>query len=325
MEEARTNIIDRNTSNYNSIWSNQTPPGAFNNAGIAPDGTNTAFATTSYQGVARGQKNYAVAADTNDYTFSIFIKSTGGQGQYVSFKTGFHNGHNDDNNQIVYDFATDTVGHGYSRKLYANGWVRISKTYTNSSLTTFVVSNNNSTSLDMLFWGAQVEQGSYPSSLIITSTSFNVTRAADLSTSALGVDSFYNESEGTFFGKVTGPTGFGFVAHDGSNNNRHGFGPVQGTTFTVISGLPTDFGVTPTPVKGGGKFAHAYKANDYGAFGNGVNLPATSPTTVPPGVNELAFGYRGRFQSNAFLNGHIKRLTYFNTRLSDDKLKSITT
>ena len=125
LEEDRTNIIDRNTSKFSSIWSNAVPTGAFNNAGIAPDGTNTAFATTSYEGVARGQKNYSLPANTNDYTFSIFIKSTGGQGQYITYKTGFHSGDQDTLNQLAYDFATDTVGHGYSRKLYANGWVRI--------------------------------------------------------------------------------------------------------------------------------------------------------------------------------------------------------
>lgn len=152
-----------------------------------------------------------------------------------------------------------------------------------------------------------------------------VTRAADVAEiTGTNFSSFYNQSAGTFFGDITGPGGFGFVAHDGSNNNRHGFGPTQGQSFSVISGVSTNFGVPPTPVVGGGKVAHAYKANDYGAFGNGANLPATSPTTVPIGVNQLALGYRGSFLANAFLNGHIKRLAYFPTRLGDNTLQAIT-
>jgi len=180
IEESRTNIIDRNTSHYNSIWGNAVPSGAYNNAGIAPDGTNTAFATTAYAPAGRGQKNYPMTADTNNYTFSIFIKSTGGQGRYITYLTGFNGGSQDNNNQVAYDFATDTVGSGYSRKLYDNGWVRIWKTYTNTNLTLFLATTGAGTSLDMLFWGAQLEQGSYPSSLIITPDGANVTRSPDI-------------------------------------------------------------------------------------------------------------------------------------------------
>ena len=331
LEEARTNIIDKNTSNYNSIWFNQTPPDAYNNAGIAPDGTNTAFATTSYDGVNRGQKNYTVTADTNDYTFSIFIKSTGGQGQYVTSNTGFYNGNSDTSGQVAYDFATDTVGHGYSRKLYANGWVRIWKTYTNTNRTLFLVTNRNSTSLDMLFWGAQVEQGSYPSSLIITPSGDNVTRAADVSTSALGVDGFYNHSEGTFYAEFSAPE----VTLD-----------VDGRAFTVSEGTATTGALSIGKRRGDNQFltgryadgaelivgsidwsnfqksALSYNSTNYTVAANGSSSGTTDSTTVNANLDRMFVGSR-RSETNK-LNGHIKRLTYYPNRLTNSQLQNLT-
>ena len=332
LEEARTNRIDRNTSNYISIWSNATPSGAYNNAGIAPDGTNTAFATTAYAPAVRGQRNYGLPSDTNDYTFSIFIKSTGGQGQYVTYKTGFHQGDQDTLGQVAYDFATDTVGHGYSRKLYANGWVRIWKTYKNNNKTTFLTSNSQTTSLDMLFWGAQLEQGSYPSSLIITPTGADVTRAADVSTSALGVDSFYNQSEGTLFVEALNYehpiTGTALVPISYSDNSFTNLIQLGGSTGSNVFNFDTISGGTSTRATLGNyssnklKSAGAYKITGSAGSLDGAAIGTSSPSSIPSTINRLDIG--NNHTGTLFINGHIKRFTYFNTRLSDDKLKSIT-
>ena len=279
------------------------------------------------------KKNYGITADTNDYTFSIFIKSTGGQGQYISFKTGFNGGNHDGNNQVIYDFATDTVGAGYSRELYANGWVRISKTYTNANNTTFIVSNNSSTSLDVLFWGAQVEQGSYPSSLIITSTSANVTRAADVSTSALGVDSFYNQSEGTVFSITSAVTNLQSSATRAlytiiqDSNNRHGLGYRSGgfddfvhNTFAGGSRQfsPVDAG---DPTYTNDKVAYSYSSTGGSTVHNSQKWTSSTSdlSVINPTVLQL-----GNYNQVSRLNGHIKRLSYFPTRLPDATLQSIT-
>lgn len=327
LEEARTNSIDNNTSNYNSIWSNALPPGAYNNAGIAPDGTNTAFATTSYDGVVRGQKNYTVTADTNDYTFSIFIKSTGGQGKYVAYLTGFVGGNRDTDNAIIYDFATDTAGAGYSRKLYANGWVRIWKTYTNANQTLFLTTNKNTTSLDMLFWGAQLEIGSYPSSLIITPTGANVTRAADVSTSALGVDSWHVQDLGTIFSNVktywetvSGANGTIVQFDNGVNNTGRIFhyksGSTGGHKFQA-AGTDVSLGISSGLSY---KAASTYDSSSYLTCANGT----LSSTAVPTALSETMVRARVGSNGGNYLNGHIKRLSYFPTRLPDATLQSIT-
>ena len=336
LEEARTNFIDRNISNYSSIWGNVVPSGAYNNAGIAPDGTNTAFATTAYAPEARGQKNYTLTADTNDYTFSIFIKSTGGQGQYVAYRTGCNNVDQDTPGQVVYDFSTDTVGGGYSRKIYANGWVRIWRTYTNNNSITFLTSNSDTTSLDMLFWGAQVEIGSYPSSLIITPDGANVTRAADVSTSALGVDSWYNQSEGTVFYEASAKSGgipaalFNSGSFD-SLDPRINVNVISGSlggggrTQVNVSGIQFDTGNNSTPSYSLGtiiKQASAFQADNFAHCFQGGTVITDNSGTMPSTLSRASIGYSW---VPKYINGHISRLAYFPTRKTDQELIDLTT
>ena len=333
LEEARTNFIDRNTSNYNSIWTTNVPPGAYNNAGIAPDGTNTAFATTDYGTILRGQKNYTIGITGEDYTYSIFIKSPSGQGQFISHNTGWNGGDRDSIGNVIYDFSTDTVGHGYSRKLYANGWVRVSKTYRQTNNGTFVISTSAQNSTDFLYWGAQLEKGSYPSSLIITPDGANVTRAADVSTSALGVDSFYNQTEGTMFVEALNYahpiTGTALVPLSYSDNSFTNLIQLGGSTgsdvfnFDVISGGTQFRGILGNYSSDKLKSAGAYKVADQAGSLDGASVGTASPSSIPSTINRLDIG--NNHTGGLSINGNIKRLTYFNTRLSDDKLKSITT
>lgn len=342
IEEDRTNIIDSNTTSYSSIWSNSVPTGANNNAGIAPDGTNTAFATTAYGGI-RGQKNYSITSDTNDYTFSIFIKSTGGQGIYSTYLTGFHTGNQDSLSQTAYDFATDTVGSGYSRKLYANGWVRIWKTYANTNKSLFIASNGIGTSLDMLFWGAQLEQGSYPSSLIITPDGANVTRAVDTAViEGTNFTDWYSSSASTLFmeGKLSGAISSGqfpFVAFEvESNNNRNSSFAItrrsgQGVRAVNYDSSGTqDVDITNSTSWDGGtyrKFAFALDNSGSSSVlvddGTVIGTNSSYATTSLSSVDILRFADHNSGGMTNF-NVTIKRLTYYPQRLSNSQLQNLT-
>ena len=308
IEEARTNLVTY--SEEFDQWTVGINATVTPNAAIAPDGTLTAervvFPATSGTFVSNG----TVTAGTT-FTASVYAKAvTPGTNDTFTFNLG--GGPHNASSQFT---TTDQ-------------WQRFTFTLTPSDLSgnpSLIINNEgDGFASDVYLWGAQLEEASFSTSYIPTSGS-TVTRAADVAEiTGTNFSSFYNQTEGTFFGDVTGPAGFGFVAHAGSNDNRHGFGTASGRPFTTIAGISTNFGVSPTLVAGGGKVAYGYKANDYGAFGDGVNLPATSPTSVPTGVNEFAIGYRGSFSPNAFLNGHVKRLAYFPVRLPDATLQNIT-
>jgi len=178
LEQGSTNIFT-STRSYASIWSNSIPSGATNNAGIAPDGSNTAFTTSVWDVNVNGQRNYSVSGTSGDYVYSIYVKSTGGQGKIFASLNGFYQGDCDGSSGVIYDFATDTLGQDYSRELYPNGWVRLWKVYTRGTNTTFLARTSNQNDLDILYWGAQLEEGSSPTSLIINPGAPPVTRSPD--------------------------------------------------------------------------------------------------------------------------------------------------
>ena len=347
IEESSTN---RNTKSKSfSVWGVSSGFSLVYDAATAPDGTTSATALDrNGSGLARLEKNFSVGSGGST-TFSVFAKSVNTTtGRYLRLAV---NDAQTGERFADFDLVDGTIdvaatnGGNFTNAAsrieeYPNDWYRCSLSFSKTSSGSensicfhklYIRQSNNSTDtpsgvtdVGMHLWGGQVEEKTFPTSLIETDGS-TVTRAADVvEITGTNFSSFYSQSEGTFFSDLTGSGGFGFVAHNGSNANRHGFAIATGTLFTSISETSNHFGVAPTLVAGGGKLAYGYKANDYNAFGDGVNLPGTSPTTLPTGINELALGYRGSYSANSFLNGHIKRLSYFPTRLADATLQSIT-
>lgn len=300
IEEARTNILLH--SENMSAWFVGSGSSVTANQAVAPDGTTTAD-RVQHGSVGSSYLQQNVTTPGVTYTISIYAKAvTPGTNDQFTFQLG-----------LTSNIFTAT-----------DKWQRFTFTDTAFGTSIYLNNGNDNFATDVYFWGAQIEEGDFATSYIATDSS-TATRAADLAQiTGTNFSSFYNTTEGTFFGDLTGPGGFGFIAHNGSNALRHGFAVATGTLFTTVSGISNHLGVAPTLIKNGGKFAYGYKANDYGAFGDGVNLPGTSPTTVPTGLIELALGHRGSFLANAFLNGHIKRLSYFPTRQPNETLQSIT-
>ena len=174
--------------------------------------------------------------------------------------------------------------------------------------------------------GYQFEAGAYPSSYIPTAGS-TVTRAADVSTSALGVDSWYNQSEGTVFSDVktfwlsgVSTNGTIFEVDNGSNNTGRVFhyrSGISGRHQFQAAGADVSIPMSAYSYKA----ASAYNTSTYITCADGTL--SNERNVVTADLNTLTRAQIGQNGSN-YLNGHIKRLTYFNTRLSDDKLKSIT-
>ena len=159
-----------------------------------------------------------------------------------------------------------------------------------------------------------------------------VTRAAD-NASMLG-DNFatwYNQTQGTFAVGVgrfssTASTSAAFVtASDNPINND--WIAIYGDVNNTVSNY-TNAGVTQaflniaSPITTGGKVAFAYAANDFAASVQGGAVATDTSGTLTTDITVLRIG---AFASNpAPLNGTIRSISYYPTRLSNATLQAIT-
>ena len=338
IEEARTNKISSDFSTSNSV-----------NGGTLsevtsitnPDGTTGTVKLTATATLNRHRVQVTSSAEnTNIHTYSVFVKK--GNHRYV----GLAQGGSGNNIYCIFDLDTKTItndgGKGTHSLVssgfeeYANGWFRLHVvgTTTGSSLTAFLAETDSQNGLQnwtatgsefMYVWGAQKEEGSFPTSYIPTSGSA-VTRAADVAEiTGTNFSDFYNQSEGTMF--VEAGTSFNTAKFDifeysnGTVSNRYTVRYDASTNKIAFTGQA---GVTSQQFVNLSSLANikAAATQSLGFAVNGV-LTGDAGVSTSGTKTQLAFGYRGSEGGN-YINGHIKRLIYFPTRLPDATLKSIT-
>jgi len=310
IEESRTNFILNSNSATVSGFT------AFNvstiNSVINPDGST---GTTQIQRAATGTSNYRLG-DTSSgtagttYTGSIYVRTLSGTSS-IAFDTN-------DANIEVFNVTEE--------------WTRLEKTG--------VDANNNFRFMDLyqndiysdtpiLIWGAQVEEGSFPTSYIPT-TGSTATRAADVaSIEGTNFSSWYNQSEGTVFirDKVNPLDSFPMAwvlqnttnTTDGSVSN---FLSPSGSWVFDSRNNGANFDLFRSNVPGSFvKRAAGLKNDDIALALNG------SITTLQIGniTASTSILYIGQRPPVYFYNGHISRLAYFPTRKTDQELIDLTT
>jgi hypothetical protein len=193
------------------------------------------------------------------------------------------------------------------------------------ALTTYV-----GTGTTAFIWGAQLEAGAFPTSYIPTTTA-TVTRSADVaSISGSNFSSWYRQDEGTVFADygVGGGTQsrYPFAISDNTTNNRISLFNNSSTMLNarvIVANTGTNPGNLSVFATGASKVAIAVAAANNGAIAasNGGLSTAASPAAMPV-VNRA---YIGLSHNGAEpLNGSVKRLTYWPTRLSNSTLQAIT-
>ena len=324
IEEQRTNLLT-----YSEQFDNLTGWGLQNvtvtaNASVAPDGNTTAdraVVTANSLYTALRSTNITVTPSTT-YTLTFWLNTTtslAGNTIRVFNITG----------------GTDIVGG--QACVYSGGWVRQTCTFTTpvgcTTIQVYPVSMSVGASAAGSFfdlWGAQLEAGSFATSYIPTVAS-QVTRNAD-SASMLG-DNFYtwyNPNQGTLFTEGGGANAAGSARlagiSDGTVSNRI-INYLSGAT--QLAGLISSGGaaqanptVNVASAASANKLAQGYLVNNVNIAANGTlgtldtvsNIP--SVTLMRLGVDEVGTG--------AYLNGTIRRISYYSTRLSDASLQQIT-
>lgn len=195
-------------------------------------------------------------------------------------------------------------------------------------------------------WGVQIENATFPTSYIPTSGA-TVLRAAD-APNILGASlSWFSGSAGSF---LTQFTSYGhipvaasafpraFELAEGTPNNRIAIAATNSSTpgpqalypyLSVRSGgvetaglyAYANAGVLPGTAQ---KAAAAYEVNNY-TFVEGLRTPQTSGAgALPVGIDRMSIGNGNASGGLNALNGAVKSVVYFPTRLADARLQALT-
>ncbi len=339
LEPSRTNIIPR-SEDIDTGWS-KSDVSITNNNTISPDGSQNAAKitenTNTSSHVIYDTLTGSVSPSITCY-FSCFIKK--GTKRYIQLREGYSN------TQANIDTNTFTLANSsnltdYEIENYGNEWHRISFKFTSNSsgniqFACYLLDDSQNTSYTgdgtsyVYLWGAQIEQGSYPTSYIKT-TSGQVTRSADVCNGS-GTSADINSVEGVLFAEIAhlnnGDDHRRITLSDGSASNvvRISFDSTINRIFGILYNGSNQcvFQTTSYDITNLNKIALSYKVNEFKFFINGLQVGSTdtSGTTFSAGtLTELAFDNGGG--GNLFV-GKCKQLIVFNEALSDSELQTLT-
>ena len=291
----------------------------------------------------RYQSRFSIITITagSTWTRSIFAKKDTGNWMYLQQYDGVTN------NGAYFDLENGIIGSndiGITPRMesYPNGWYRCSVTHTpNASATTeriqvaLVDANNTSANktgngTGIFIYGAQLEEGSYPTSLIHTSGSA-VTRSADAANNAANSD-LINSTEGVVYAEIKALANDGTSRHfsindgtaankveiyyDSTTNEINGHINVSGASSALFS-------QTFATVLEYHKVAVKYKANDFSMFVDGAQIATDTSGVVFSAntLNNLAFD-----KGNATLDFYadVKSVMVFKEALTDLELEKLT-
>lgn len=352
MEGAGTNLLLQ-SDDLNTTWT-KTSVTITTNTTTAPDGTITAdtLARTSALPNYLGQ-DITKAASAIQYTFSAFVHRTAGTGDYVPFRCqgGFPARvdmcYRKSTNAIVSSAATTFTGLTTGVQTIDSNWSRVWMTFTTDAVAALgtyascltadgqIDSTDLSTSASCVLWRMQLEAGSFMTSPIPT-TIAAVTRAADAcSIASLNTKPWFNALEGVIVvdfkrGSTVDIFTVASSIDDGTANNRLELYQNDSASSRTISYVNVSGGSTTASadISSGNaniqaKVAIAYKINDFA-----ISLNGATPVTDSSGavvISPTTFNIGLQYSGNNQLNGVIKSITYYPTRLPNATLQAITT
>ena len=346
LEPQRTNLVTYSSDFSNAYWTKSAS--SVVSGFVSPDGGLNAFklveGTNNSKHFISINNLFTPDGVTRDY--SIFVKE--GERRYI-FITNVTTTNNDIN-CVVFD-TRDGVFTNTNDPTYilnrnvttlSNGWYRIdftsnvnSGSYDNfyigisSSETMSGVSYQGDGTSGIYIYGAQVEVGSYATSLINTQGSA-VTRVADACSQTVP-DGIIGQTEGTVFldfiyNHSNTSISESLSLSDGSSSNRLYVGNVFANTLSclIIANSVVQFSAfTSYNLVIGQRYKAAlcYKLNNFSFYVNGVEIATDTSGSVPL-MNRIGFD-SGSGTSNFYKPTNQVQL--YNTRLSNSELQALTT
>jgi hypothetical protein len=335
LEPQRTNLVQYSEDFSQSYW---TKSGllATTSGQLSPKGDLSAFKLVEDTSNGLHRVQMQNQSGSGNIVYSIFAKYESKEIIYIQQPWSSNNAWFNIKQGIV----LSSVNCIASIENQGNGWYKCAVVATNVSSGlngfyfglsnqdgSFTYSGNGTSSAS--FWGAQIEQGSYPTSYIPTNGTA-VTRSAETAYGS-GDASTFNDSEGVLMAEISalandltnryivlGTTSNNvYIRYQNSSNSLRCNVTVNGSSqFIAIFNLDDETINSKISVK--------YKENDFSLYVNGFKLKTDlgGSTFTNGTLTELAFD---NGLSNQFpFYGNIKQLQYFDTVLNDNELETLT-
>ncbi len=344
LEPASTNIIEYSEDFSNSAWTKSNTT-ITSNSIISPDGTLNASTLTdnTANGIHRLRDSVSLSAST-DYSLSVFAK----KGTLSNIQLALINTANSNTSSRVFDLENGVLGESLTNQTlsnskitdYGNGWFKceitaqLASTPNTYQITLATKSSGNATNASQVtydgdgtgnvyIFGAQLEQGSYPTSYIPTNGTA-ITRAAETAIGS-GDAATFNDSEGVLMAEISALANDGTNRYisisDGTSVNRiHIFFTSSNTIRGLIrpgnGNIDSDVNILLF-----NKAAYKYKSGDSAFWVNGFKVGVNTDTTMPSGLDQLNFN-KGDGTSDFY--GKTRELQYFDSVLTDAQLETLT-
>lgn len=350
LEPSRTNLVTYSEDFFTGTWSGTRV--SEGSTIVSPDGNNSAHKLVPNTDNNTHYRNFTISsASAGSYSGSAFFKK--GEHNVGVVRIDVDTSSNryavainlENGNFISSDSVGTPTGTSYKIEDYGNGWYKLSVSITHTSgnviLNVSVAPSSFSWSSALPLyagdatsgaysWGAQLEAGSYATSLINTSGSA-VTRVADVCSQTVP-DGVIGQIEGTFYTEFSrlglGSANYALVSvTDGTSNNRlriistSAFGlrfifQLNGNAIQYDIYTTSSFVDSYTQLL---KVAVAYKSGDIAVYINGELFNASSNTlTFSASLNTYQL-------ENGSTSNIVRDAKLYNTRLSNAELQALTT
>ncbi|WP_243438743.1 phage head spike fiber domain-containing protein [Fundidesulfovibrio soli] len=363
IEEQRTNLLLYSSVFDNAAWTQLNSPSIAAGAAVSPDGSQNAYSVgdTSTAQMRAIKQDLTVPANTSTYCASLYAQKTPGVSTITNFNLYFFNGTQADYRLDVntatgecrpnttYPGAASPAAYGVIDcglywRLWVSGANKGDSTSLRFGLTPAYGLGWSQTQPDvsqtktLVIWGAQLENGAFPTSYMPT-TGDAFTRSADQCT--LPLASLVDTGGNPAFGMACG-TMFADFAFNGMRTDAVGqavIGLDDGTAAnrinisrTLASGLFAWDKVSgaqvgalqilhPSPAAGTRyRAANGFDGTGRSSCLNGAGV-LTDATPIAPVATTLNIG---SLANGSFLNGVVRHAALFNRRLSDADLQALT-
>ena len=336
LEPSRSNSVTH-SEDFTQSYFTKTRSSILTNQVISPDGTLNADKLIEDSSVS--STHYLLSpinATAGTWTASVFVKKA----EREFFEIYTYNTTLGVFNRTYFDLENGVVVSGDGKiEGFGNGWYRCSltATLTQTSRFDFLLSNDGITDTytgdgtsGIYIWGAQLEQGSYPTSYIPTQGSIG-TRDAESCIDA-GNDQVFNGGEGVLYFNYKALVDDNqlrmiSIYNDANITNRivfrqHNVGSDVIRFFYESSGTVYDATLDIGDITDYNKIAFKWANSNFAIYVNGVKyLEQLSGATTATGLNKISLS---QFTDAFALEGGIKEFKIYNEALTDQELINLT-